>query len=139
MEFVTDRTEADVLLGNAKGRYSAEDLNRVESAVAELCALAVCLDVHLDLITKTDWSGPGVFSQNNWPTESQMERYLQNVNTLCDRFSLGAGLPGSMADLDHQGANAIEQALQQTYKRIDAILSTYRYSGEIYAGEEICL
>ena len=39
MQFITDRTHADVLLGNEKGIYSYEDLNRVERAVAQLSAM----------------------------------------------------------------------------------------------------
>ena len=139
MVFVTDRTEADVLLGTAKGKYRAEDLNRVESAVQELCILAHKLDIHVDLITKTDWSGPGAFAAGNWPTQTQLIRYLENVVTLCEHFPNEVKLPTSMEKLDFRGANAIEQALEYVYNRVTAVLSIYRFSGELYAGEEFSL
>lgn len=136
MEFVTDRTEADVLLGNERGRYGYRDLNRVEKAVAELCDLAEKLDMHPGLTQKTDWGSPGVFFADTWPTESQMNRYLQNVNSLCDLFALKVTLPETMDQLDYNGANGIERALEQVYKKINIVLSAFRYSGDYYAGEE---
>ena len=136
MEFVFDRTESDVLLGNEKGRYTYQDLNRVETAVAILCQLAEKLDIHLGLYTKTNWAEPGLFSADSWPTESQMRRYLQNVHRLCDALDLSCALPVSMAKLDWEGANSIEEALAAALVRIQRIINTYQYSGELIAGEE---
>lgn len=136
MEFVTDRTEEDVLLGNERGHYGNKDLNRVEKAVAELCELAEKLDIHPGLVTQTDWRSPGVFSIDSWPSESQMRRYLQNVNSLCDQFAVKGTLPVTMDQLDYKGANGIEQALEQVYNKINIVLSAFRYSGDYYAGEE---
>lgn len=136
MEFIVDRTEADALLGNPKGRYTYQDLNRVESAVAELCLLAEKLDVHITLQTKTDWATPGVFSVNTWPTQSQMRRYLQNVHALCDALDIKQPLPTSMEKLNWESANAIEKALAMTLERVQGIINTYQYSGELIAGEE---
>lgn len=139
MQLITDRTEADVLLGNAKGQYSYEDLNRVEQAVAELCSLAKQLDIHPDLTTKIDWGSPGAFSADSWPTESQLKRYLQNVNTLCDCFALQVDLPATMENLNFQGANSIEESLEKAYQHIQSVLQAYKYSGDFYAGEEFAL
>lgn len=138
MEFLTDRTEADVLLGNVKGKYRYADLNRVEQAVAELCALAPQLDIYPGLSTKTDWGLPGVFSVDSWPTDEQMRRYLGNVTSLCDLFDIDSGnVPASPNYLNWQGANAIEEALQNVYIRIMGIIASFNYSGELYAGVEI--
>ena len=139
MEFVTDRTLADVQQGTAKGSYSAEDLNRVESAVKELSRLAAALDVCYEPITKTDWATAGVFSANTWPTLSQMQRYLQNVSDLCSAIEIKADLPRSMEELDWQGANRIEEALQAVDIRVHSILQAFQYSGELFAGEECCI
>ena len=137
MVLITDRTEADALLGNEKGKYRYTDLNRVEQAVAELCALAPHIDCYPKLSTKTDWGAPGVYSVHSWPTDEQMQRYLQNVTALCDLFSVEAGdVPQSPDYLDWQGANAIEKALQDVYLRVISIINSFRYSGEIFAGEE---
>lgn len=136
MELIFDRTEADSLLGNEKGRYTYQDLNRVEAAVAELCLLAEKLDVHISLQTKTDWTKPGLFSVDTWPTQTQMQRYLQNVHVLCDALETKQPLPSSMAKLNWESANAIEKALAMTLARVQGIINNYQYSGELIAGEE---
>ena len=136
MEFVFDRTKTDVLLGTKKGSYSAEDLNRVESAVAELSVLAKELGVTKPFITKTNWRSPGLFSVSEWPTKSQMQRYLENVTRLCDAVAIKGNLPTSMEKLTWEKANKIEQSLSQVYERIRLTVKMFRYSGEIFSGEE---
>lgn len=137
MQLITDRTEADMLAGNEKGIYGHTDLNRVEQAVSELCVLAEGLGIGLRLSVKTDWGLPGAFTADSWPAESQMLRYIQNVHALCDAVQLpSGGVPQTMAHLTWQGANAIEKALEQVYQRLQGILKAYRYSGEMFAGEE---
>lgn len=136
MEFITDRTKSDVLLGTEKGRYGAADLNRVETAVKELSNIAKAIGVNQELITKTNWGEPAVFSNSEWPTKSQMERYLNNVLYLCSAVEARVNLPKTMEKLDWQGANQIEEGLQVVYERIQNIVKLFRYSGEFYAGEE---
>lgn len=139
MEFITDRTEMDVLLGNEKGVYSHIDLNRVESNVADLAQelRGIGFDT-LNLTTKTDWGLPEDFSADKWPTESQMERYLQNVRVINEHFPLeGNGkLPKTMDKLTVEAANLIEKILEHIQKKIKTIRQTWKYSGEIFAGEE---
>lgn len=136
VNLITDRTQADVLLGNSKGRYDCSDLNRVESAVKKLQAQMEKLDIHLALTVKTDWKFSDTFSQKNWPVKPQMERYLQNIRILADALHVQPQLPKSMDHLDHLGANHIEQTLMAVADRIQGIRNTYKYSGELYAGEE---
>lgn len=136
MKLITDRTEADVLLGTPKGYYGYEDLNRVEQAVAQLVELAKQLDEPFDLSCKTDWGPPEQFSGDTWPTVSQMQRYISNVHALCDRFAPEAALPATMDRLNWQGANDIEKGLHFAYCRVIAILNTFNFSGEMFAGEE---
>jgi len=136
MYLITDRTEADVLLGNEKGRYTYQDLNRVEQAVTLLCALAARQNINPKLTTKINWGLPGAFSPDSWPTKSQMTRYLQNVRTLCAQLDIQATLPKSMARLTYVGANQIEKALQAAYEQMQGVLQTYQFSGELIAGEE---
>lgn len=136
MDLITNRTKTDVLLGNARGSYGYEDLNRVETAVAQLQELAKQMDIHLELITKTDWGIPGKFTPGTWPTQQQMERYLDNVHALCNALSLQVCTPETMAHLTCEGANEIENALLSAYRRVQGVLQTYKFSGEAYAGEE---
>lgn len=137
MDLITDRTESDVLLGNSKGVYSYADLNRVESAAAMIAEQITELGFALQLQTKTDWDLPENFSAWNWPVESQMRRYLQNIADIKRLFVISTQIPETMDKLDWNGANNIEIVLQIAFSRITGIKQSYRYSGEIYAGEEI--
>lgn len=139
MNLITDRTRADVLMGTEKGKYGVEDLNRVERAVETLFVLAKAVDVPYVPEVKTDWAFPGVFSAGTWPTKGQMARYLENVHRLCRDLEIKANLPVTMENLDWEGANAIEQALLGAYERIQTITQAFRFSGELFAGEENCV
>ncbi len=131
MNLVTDRTREDVLVGNDKGRYSPGDLDRVERMVQELCRQMELLDIHLQLSVFTRW-----YQTRNVPTRETMKRYLGNVRSVSEHLDLSAELPESMENLDWQGANRIEQALQKAQEKIRSVLQTYQMSGELFAGEE---
>lgn len=137
-ELVTDRTEADVLLGNSKGIYQAEDLNRVGQAVEELAALLPQLDLQAPVTPKTDWAPPEAYDPNKWICAANMTVYLGNVMTLLSTVGLSApaDFPADMNSLTYRGANAIEEALLQVHGRICGIQNAYQYSGAAYAGEE---
>lgn len=137
MDLITDRTETDAVMGTEKGVYSYTDLNRVETAAEEIARQITNLGFALQLQTKTDWNLPGNFTAESWPTESQMRRYLQNIADIKRVFVIPTQIPDSMEKLDWRGANAIEKVLQTAFGRITGIKQSYRYSGEIYAGEEM--
>jgi len=136
MNLITDRTAEDVLQGTPKGKYCAEDLNRVESAVAALYEAAEAMGVAPPGEFKTDWQSEALFSPKTWPTQRQMQRYLANITHLCEAVELAKGLPTTMENLTWQDANAIESALLGVYPRIVNTLRIFQYSGEIFAGEE---
>ncbi len=134
--FITDRTEADALLGNEKGIYSYTDLNRVESHVSDIVSLLPQLGYTAELKTKTDWGLPGDYSAEKYPVSSQMERYLNNVSKIKEILAISVQLPKSMDNLTWSGANNIEKVMQIAFERIEAIRQAWKYSGELYAGEE---
>lgn len=108
-----------------KGAYNYTDLNRVETAVAELSEF-----FRLGLKTKTDWG--------NWDIpylkEQGVERYLNNVKRVRDACPSSLGfptLPNSMDNLTYEGANNIEKVLVLAYQYAESIAR----SGEIYSGE----
>lgn len=136
MQFITDRTEADVLMGTAKGMYQDADLNRVEEAVAEISAQFHSLGIGIELVIKTDWKPPEDYSPESWVTEKQMSRYLENVAAIRSLFPVAIQLPQSMSDLTWEDANNIEKILKAAAERITAMKQSYRYSGEFYSGEE---
>lgn len=135
MELIVDRTESDTLLKNEKGVYSVVDLNRVERAVKEISELFPDLGISLELETKTDWALSDRFSNSEWPVDSQMSRYLNNVETVKRLFGISVWLPSSMANLTWSRANNIERVLQMAMARATATIQSFRYSGEIYSGE----
>ena len=136
MQFITDRTEVDALMGTAKGLYQYTDLNRVEEAVAEISTQFHALGIGLELVIKTDWEPPEDYAPESWCTEKQMSRYLENVAAIRSLFPVDIPLPQSMSDLTWEDANNIEKILKAAVERIAAIKLSYRYSGEIYSGEE---
>lgn len=152
--------------GEMKGAYNVSDLNRVESAVKYLANLLVSLDTTLKdyaasegvawdnyfdlpysistysgITTKTTWA------ESDFPTLSQMSRYLSNVKTLTAALSASyPALPSSMTDLTYAGANAIERALEvvgsailamreSKEHEIDNTAASFVYSGEFYTNE----
>jgi hypothetical protein len=112
MEFVTDRTHYDVLIESEKGRYSVNDLNRVETAVKQLAEMLTATGTQYDPTVKTNWAvGDLIFS-------SDMERYLGNISRLCELAEVPADLPQSMDKLTWDGANKIEIALMAVYEKL---------------------
>ena len=112
MELIIDRTQADVLLGTEKGTYGASDLNRVESAVAELAEMLTRSGTEYKPTVITNWL-PGQI-----PDTVQMTRYLGNVSRLCQLAGVLAPLPNAMDDLNWEGANQIERALLAVYDKL---------------------
>jgi hypothetical protein len=128
----------------AKGAYNYTDLNRVESAVAEIAPLFL-----LSLTTKTDW---GLW---DIPTKADMDRYLNNVVAIRDACPGNVAfptLPFSMSGLTFEGANNIEKVLELVYEEMNKppvepdepdvpdipdipTTADYIRSGELYCGE----
>ena len=95
---------------STKGAYNYSDLNRVERAVAEISDRA-----GLGLVTKTNWSMWDI------PTDTDMNRYLGNVNTIRLRLTDGAGIPAlptSMNNFTYEHANNIELILSAAYESL---------------------
>lgn len=128
MDLITDRKPG--------ATYEYTDLNRVETAVAEIAAILPTLGIADNLKTKTDWKPPDDFSVAKWPVQSQMTRYLSNVEDIKRMFPNTVRLPASMDSLTYSGANNIEKVLQIAFERISGIQKTYKFSGELFAGEE---
>ena len=88
-----------------KGAYNYSDLNRVERAVAEIAERA-----GLTLYTKTYWT------MWDLPTDTEMARYLDNINAIKTHFGINIPLPTSMNNLTIDGANSIELILSRAYE-----------------------
>lgn len=103
-----------------KGGYNCSDLNRVERAVAEISN-----SYGLGLTTKTDWA------MWDMPTQSDLERYISNIELIRGHWSPNVIIPGSMAKLNYAGANNIEKVLSEALNDLD---TAYR-SGDLLSGE----
>lgn len=133
LHLVTDRTAADVAARNDKGTYNAEDLNRVGAAIQYVADLFHGLGYGFSVSPKTDWK------DTDWPTPSDMERYLLDVSTLrglLTQMETTPNVPRSMAKLTHWTANDIEQILVDLDDSITRMKAAMFYAGEIYSGEE---
>ena len=88
-----------------KGAYNYSDLNRVERAVAEIAERA-----GLTLYTKTYWT------MWDLPTDTEMSRYLSNINAIKTHFGINIDIPASMNNFTIDGANSIELVLSAAYE-----------------------
>ena len=122
---VTDRAD-----GNTYYNYS--DLNRVEAKTAEVAELLTAQGYVTTVDVKTDWK------MTDFPTQTEMNRYLGNVKKCVNNFCQmpGITLPDTMDRLDYIGANNIEKMLVGIEKLLEYMLAVMRYSGTFYSGNE---
>lgn len=122
---VTDRAD-----GNTYYNYS--DLNRVEAKTAEVAELLTAQGYVTTIDVKTDWK------MTDFPTQTEMQRYLGNVKKCVNNFCKmpGVTLPDTMDRLDYIGANNIEKTLIGIEKLLEYMLAVMRYSGTFYSGNE---
>lgn len=150
--------------GSQKGAYNYTDWNRVETAVSYMAGVLVQADTDVrqyaadlgvawdssfevpydpndftNVSVKTDWD------EDDFPSVSEMNRYLSNVRNIRDALQDDSPLPDSMRFINYEGANQIERALinanQAAHDMVETIEGMIRstlavnYSGEIYSGE----
>lgn len=143
-KLITDRTNADVQAVLAaintgvlpenwffglKGAYNVTDLNRVESAVLFVIERLKIAGWYLAVQSK-------YWTMTDFPTASEMHRYLENVRLL--RSALPVGIPAVPADMDRltfTEANTIEQILEMLDAAVTNIMANVYYSNELYSGE----
>ena len=145
---ITDRTAADVqkvLLyasrpmteaelaewkAGMKGAYNYTDFNRVEAAVEYVTERLKIAGWRVNPVTKLNWT------VSDFPTVSEMERYLKNIQLL--RSTLPVGLPSVPEDMNrftYAEANVIEQILIMLDAAVTNIMKNVFYSNEIFSGE----
>lgn len=133
MEFVTDRTQADVEARNSKGTYNAADLNRV---ISNCNTIAAALNAAGYPIT-ISWSRT-TWTRTQIPTETYMQEYLDNVNAIKAALPNNApDAPETMAYLDYNGANDIEKLLEEIDRLLTGLLSIFPRAGTTISGAVI--
>jgi hypothetical protein len=151
---VYDRTEEDVLrwrelhdkgwidmnesereewLGFMKGRYSHEDLNRVESNVEALSIVIRGLGyTHPEISIKADWTNRDEFSITD------AERYLNNIRILRNSIAVPNNTPRTpnIADkFDYVLANNIEKILANIETVTLNLQNAWYHNSDIISGE----
>ena len=133
VKLIFNRTQKDLLLHTDKSFYNATDLNRVESQTHYVETLLQLYSYfHSQLNCKQDWQ------MSDFPTESEMKRYLNNIKQLMAVYYLKTTtpkLPTDMDDLTIDEANAIEKILYDMQILIENMVSQFNYCGELYSGE----
>ena len=133
VNLIYDRTTKDLYDKTDKAYYNTTDLNRVESATEYISRLLKLYSYFYgELECKKDWL------MTDFPTEEEMNRYLNNIQKLMDSFYLKENtpnLPQSMNYLDIEKANNIEKILYDLNELIENMISQFYYCGEIYSGE----
>ena len=137
---ITDRTQADVTAGNAKGTYKASDLNRVGAAMNYVAdrLRAAGYDPHIS--PKTDWK------DEDWVDPAAQAVYLGDLAELRKQFTMLESTPEvpprilatdirTNDGLTYVWANNIEQILADIDALLTNIAAGWLYSGEIYSGE----
>lgn len=129
---VADRTQADVDAGNAKGTYTASDLNRVGAAMNYVAARLREQGYDPHISPKTDWM------DGEWVTPADEAVYLGDLAELRKQFALyetTPEVPPDLEKLNYIEANNIEQILMDIDALLTNIAAWRLYSGEIYSGE----
>lgn len=153
-DYVINRTQADVdrwrelrdkgypdltnaerseWLGYMKGRYSHDDLNRVERAVQRISEKMIEMGYLTTApAVKTDWS-VGII-----PTNAMMQRYLGNIARLrnaIDVYPETPSAPDVNERMSYTIANDIEKILMDIEYILTAIPAGWFYVGDLYSGE----
>ena len=138
---ITDRTEADVTIGNAKGTYNASDLNRVSAAMNYVADRLKAQGYDPHISPKTDWK------DDDWVDPASQAVYLGDLAELRKQFAMLQSTPevpprilataiNSNDGLTYTSANDIEQILMDLDDSITRMKVSMFYAGEIYSGEE---
>lgn len=131
-DMVIDRTKEDVLAQNSKGFYNSYDLNRVEIAVEYIAKLLSEAGYPVTVQTKTNWS------KMDFPTETEMQRFLYNIQLLQNRFFSSLTVaPASMKWISYIEANNIEQILLDLDGMRRKMIEAYRYCGTLDCGGDV--
>ena len=153
LNLITDRTQADVDYvirlsqkgwsgmtaeekaeweSDLKGAYNASDLNRVGNAVNYVAGRLEDAGYTVSVNPKIDWL------ESDVPTESSMEQYLKNVETIRNTLTVPSNtpnVPDDMEGLTYEEANDIERILLAVDALITNMINAYFYSNEINCGE----
>jgi hypothetical protein len=117
---------------NEKGCYTADDWNRVGEAIHYLANILTNYGYSLPVTARSDWL------EEEWPTVSDVTKYLQDIEMLRDSFTQldeTPHTPETMENLQYYTANDIETILLYIDNAQKRMKAAFFYTGEIYTGE----
>lgn len=130
---IFDRSMDDLNNNTDKAFYNETDLNRVESATNSIKTyLKYYSYFHNELQHKINWQ------MIDFPTESEMQRYLANIQALIDAYYIKQdtpSFPNAMDNLIIEKANAIEKILHDMNELLKNMTDNFNFSGELFLGE----
>jgi hypothetical protein len=124
MPFVTDRNG---------GYYKHTDLKRVSHNARHLAGLLNGYGYAVTVNPKTDWAVGDI------PRDSEMVRYLGDVQSVKTAFYGTTPLPESMERIDYRDANNIEKLLEEIETYINRMVAGFRKCGTFRAGQGVIL
>lgn len=131
----TNAEKQEFLEPSLKGAYNFTDLNRVGAAVFYLKERLHDIAGELpDVAAKRDWTEADI------PTLGDMATYLADVAAIRAEVEDAMpedtpDIPADMNGLTYSEANDIEENLWIVNELIMNIMQSWRYAGELYAGE----
>lgn len=136
-KLIYDRTQADVETAQThqsdsrdyKGSYNYVDLNRIEEWCEYLESELNDAGYITNLTTKTDWDA------DDFPTQAQLTRIVNNVRALKNAFYAISNVPSNATKMTYQKANQIEKVLNEIYRLMWGMEEWYVYSGVSRIGQ----
>lgn len=134
---IYDRTDADVTYAienqsspqHLKGAYNYSDLNRIEEWCEYLATELTNVGYVISITTKTDWT------EDDFPTQAQLERIRNNVNTIKTAYYSSTNVPSNMNKMTFKKANDIEKVLDEIYHLMWGMENWYVYCGVSNCGQ----
>lgn len=137
-ELIYDRTQLDIDFDTEKGGYNFSDLNRIEKWCEYLSNLLNKLSYNNIIYVKTDWEMPDLMTEQNSPTEAQMERIRTNLIALRNAYFTFYETPATPENLDFmnfQKANEVEKILFDIDKMLEIMENNFIYCGISNCGQ----
>ncbi len=127
---IFDRTQVDINNLTSKGYYNCTDLNRIEEWCEYLAEILNKYSYFVNITIKKSWS------MLDLPTQSDLERIRQNVNTLRQAYFSFTQIPENLDYMTWQKANDIEKILDEIDKILTAMENNFVYCGVAGCGQD---
>lgn len=126
---IYDRTQLDITNLTSKAYCNYTDLNRIEQWCEYLAEILNNYNYFVNIVTKTNWT------MLDFPTQSEMERIRENINTLKQAYFAFTQVPENLENMTWQMANNIEKILFEIEKILSCMENNFEYCGVASMGQ----